>query len=77
MVHGGRLFEAYGYATQACDIYLASDLVQGEAARELEEQGMVAKSFGLADFEWMILEGEIRDAATVAAFGLLRLKGMI
>jgi ADP-ribose pyrophosphatase len=77
MVHGGRLFEAYGYATQACDIYLAGDLVQGDAEREPEELGMITKSFSLPEFERMMIEGSIKDAATVAAFGLLRLKGMI
>jgi ADP-ribose pyrophosphatase len=64
MVHAGRLFEAYGYATRACDIFLATSLVQGRAEREAEEAGMIA-------------EGAIKDAATVAAFGLLRLKKLI
>jgi ADP-ribose pyrophosphatase len=77
MIHAGRLFEAYGYATQACDIFLASDLVQGSPEREGEELGMVSRSFSVPELERMIIDGSIMDAATVAAFGLLRLKGLI
>jgi ADP-ribose pyrophosphatase len=38
---------------------------------------MVARSFALSEFEAMIADGTIADAVTVAAFGLLRLKGLI
>jgi ADP-ribose pyrophosphatase len=77
MLHAGRLFQAYGYATQAFDVFLATKLVQGSPERESEEAGMIARSFGIPEFEAMIAEGVIRDAATVAAFGLLRLKKLI
>jgi ADP-ribose pyrophosphatase len=73
----GRLFQAYGYSTQACEVFLATGLSQGECEREVEEQGMVSRSFALAEFESMIAEGLVMDAATVAAFGLLRLKRLI
>lgn len=77
MRHAGRLFQGYGYSTQAYDVYLASDLEQHEVQLEVEEQGLVAKSFDLDTFEAMLLDGTIRDATTLAAFGLLRLKGML
>jgi ADP-ribose pyrophosphatase len=77
MLHVGRLFAAYGYSTQSCDVFLASALVQGSPERESEEAGMIAESFSIADFEGMIAEGVIKDAATVAAYGLLRLKKLI
>jgi 8-oxo-dGTP pyrophosphatase MutT (NUDIX family) len=60
--HVGRLFPSYGFVTQAFDP---------------EEEGLIAKPFAVSTVERMILDGEIRDAATVAAFGLLRLKGVL
>jgi ADP-ribose pyrophosphatase len=77
MVHAGRLFQGYGYSTQAYDVYLATALEQGPVQREAEEQGMVTQAFDLAVFEAMLKDGTIRDASTLAAFALLRLKGML
>ena len=45
--------------------------------REHEEQDMVTRDFSLAEVERMIREGEIKDATTVAALGLLRLKSLL
>ncbi|MCO6417163.1 hypothetical protein JYK14_13460 [Siccirubricoccus sp. KC 17139] len=56
---------------------LATGLRPGPTAPEKEEQGLIARDFGLAEFETMLRDGRIRDAATVAAFGLLRVKGLI
>ena len=77
MIHAGRLYEAYGYATQAYDIFLATGLRPVAAVREHEEQDLVTRDFPLAEVERMIREDEIRDAATVASLGLLRLKGLL
>jgi ADP-ribose pyrophosphatase len=77
MQHGGRLFLAYGLCTQAYDIFLATQLTQGETAREPEEQGLESRWFALSEVDAMICRGEIRDASTVAALGLLRLKGLL
>ncbi len=77
MLHAGRLFLAYGYSTQAYDIFLATQLEQGDAQLESEEQGLIAQAFGLDEVEAMIRDGEIRDATTVAAFALLRLKNLL
>jgi ADP-ribose pyrophosphatase len=73
----GSFFQAYGYSTQRCYVFLASDLSQGERELEPEELGMISKSFPVAEVGRMIVEGVIADAATIAAFGLLRLKGLI
>lgn len=75
MAHVGHLFVAYGYSSQGCDVYVARDLRHAEAQRDPEEEGLIAKTFDLRTFEQMLISGAIRDAATVAAFGLLRLKG--
>jgi ADP-ribose pyrophosphatase len=77
MLHAGRLFLAYGYSTQAYDVYLATDLREGETQLDPEEEGLVSKEFPVHVVEAMIEDGTIKDATTVAAFGLLRLKGLL
>jgi ADP-ribose pyrophosphatase len=77
MVHVGHLFAAYGYATQGYDVYLARDLERGQTQRDAEEEGLIAKAFDLGAVEGLMKDGVIKDATTVAAFGLLRLKGYL
>lgn len=77
MCHAGRLFLAYGHSSQAYDLYLATDLRDGEAQLDAEEEGLVSRAFPVPVVEAMILDGTIMDATTVAAFGLLRLKGLL
>ena len=77
MVQAGHLFLAYGYSNQGYHIFLASDLTQLAPQREPEEQGLIAKPFPITEVEGMIRSGEIKDATTIAAFGLLRLKGLL
>lgn len=77
IVHAGWLYPSYGFATQRFDIYLATDLQQQAQALEPEEEGLVCRAFPLAEVERMIRDGSLVDGPTVAAFGLLRLKGML
>jgi ADP-ribose pyrophosphatase len=77
MVHAGHLFEAYGYSNQGYHVYLATGLRRGETALDHEEQDLVSRAFPLPEVERMIRDGEIKDATTVAAFGLLRLRNMV
>ncbi len=77
MLHVGRLFLGYGYSTQAYDLYLATDLREGETQLDAEEEGLVSKAFPVCVVQTMIEDGTIKDATTVAAFGLLRLKGLL
>ena len=37
----------------------------------------MTREFTLSEVERMIRDGEIKDATTIAAFGLLRLKGLL
>lgn len=74
LTHLGYLYEAYGYCTQGFDIYVAEDLEQAQPQRSVEEQDMRSRAFGIDEFERMILDGQIRDAPTVAAWGLYRLR---
>lgn len=77
MTHAGRLFTAYGTTNQGYHVFLASGLTAGERRPEVEEQDLIARPFALADVEAMIRDGAIADSVTVAALGLLRLKGML
>lgn len=77
MQHAAHLFLAGGYSTQGYHVYLATDLRSGDDAREAEEEDLVVQAFGLDEVERMICEGVIRDSTTVAALGLLKLKGLI
>lgn len=75
--HAGRLFLGYGYSTQAYDLFVATGLQEGKTQLDAEEQGLVSQAFSVAAVEAMIKDGTIQDATTVAAFGLLRLKGLV
>jgi ADP-ribose pyrophosphatase len=77
MTYVGDLFEAYGYCNQGYHIFLATGLRHGNADRDHEEQDLVTKEFSLSEVERMIDHGEIKDATTVAALGLLRFKGLL
>jgi ADP-ribose pyrophosphatase len=75
MVHAGHLFEAYGYSNQGYQVYVASDA--GEVDLDHEEQDLISRGVPLSEVERMIRDGEIKDATTIAAFALLRLKGLV
>lgn len=77
MTYGGHLFQGYGYASQGYHIFLAKNLRRDRAKPELEEQDLVTSVFDASEVERMVLEGEIKDATTVAALGLLRLKKLL
>jgi ADP-ribose pyrophosphatase len=62
---------------QGFHIFRATGLRHGEAKRGHEEQDLVTQYFALSEVERMIRDGEIKDATTVAALGLLRLKGLL
>lgn len=77
MTHAGHLFTAYGIMNQGYDVFLASGLTAGERRPEAEEQDMITRPFALKEVEAMIRDGAIADSVTVAALGLLRLKGLL
>ena len=45
--------------------------------REATELDMTTAAYPVAEVERMILDDEIQDAMTVAAFGILRLRGFL
>jgi ADP-ribose pyrophosphatase len=77
MEHVGHLFLAYGYSDQGYDVFIASALEHASQDLDTEEHGLAARFFSISDVESMIVEGKIKDATTVAAFGLLRLRKKI
>lgn len=77
MRHIAKLHEAYGYSTQAFDLYLATELSHGAQELDAEELGLVCQAFPIARVQQMICDGVITDAVTVASFGLLRLRGLL
>ena len=70
----GRLFFAYGMSDQYFDVWLATGLEPGPQRLELTEHGLRTERFALAEVERMMCDGAIADAASVAAFGLWRLR---
>ncbi len=73
----GHLYPLYGTVNQSYRIFLASDLSQGSAYLEREEQDLITQCFDLETFEEMLRDGTIQDAGTMASYGLLKLKGLV
>ena len=67
----GHLFGASGFPNQGFHVFKASRLNHGRADRDREEQDMQAASFSLDEIHDMIMSGQINDAPTIAALGLL------
>lgn len=68
----GHLFGAYGFSNQGFHIFLADQLVPGNAVRDHEEQDMKTAAFSLVEIDEMVARGDIKDAPTIAALSLLR-----
>jgi len=71
LVHLGRIYAAYGYASQGCHIYLATDLTPGPPQREASEADLVHRFFTRAQLRGLISKGSFADAASLAALTLL------
>jgi 8-oxo-dGTP pyrophosphatase MutT (NUDIX family) len=66
----GRMFFAYGISDQRFDVWLATELTEGEQALEETEQGLKVGRFPITEVEAMIRDGAIADAATIASLSL-------
>jgi 8-oxo-dGTP pyrophosphatase MutT (NUDIX family) len=64
---------AYGVMNQKHYIFLAEGLTQGEPDPDIEEHDLVLKRVSVPEFERMVLDGEIVDNCSVAAWGLYRI----
>lgn len=73
----GFFHEAPGYCNQGFHIFLAQDLHNGKQELEETEADLKVKRVTVNQFEEMVKNGEITDAPTISAFGLLKIKGII
>ncbi|CAE6932541.1 COG0494 NTP pyrophosphohydrolases including oxidative damage repair enzymes [Vibrio sp. B1REV9] len=77
MVYVGAQFIAYGFLNQTCHVYLATELSQVGNQLDREEEDLITRSFTVDEFERMMIDGDIKDCVTIAAYGLAKLKGLI
>jgi 8-oxo-dGTP pyrophosphatase MutT (NUDIX family) len=66
----GTQWIAYGFTRQKQHVFLATGLTATEKDPDPEEHDLVVRSFAVAEFEEMMLNGVIRDNCTVSAWGL-------
>lgn len=57
--------------------FLAEDFEKGEQDLEDSEQDMESAFFTISEFEEMITYGEITDAPSISAYGLLKAQRII
>jgi ADP-ribose pyrophosphatase len=77
MTYAGHLFQGYGYATQGYHVFLAQHLRRTAVELDHEEQDLITQQFSPSVLVKMIRDGAIKDATTIAALGLLQLKGLL
>jgi 8-oxo-dGTP pyrophosphatase MutT (NUDIX family) len=70
MTYLGTPWVAYGFTRQKIHVFLATGLTQTVKDPDAEEHDLVVHSVAVAEFERMMLDGEIRDVCTLAAWGL-------
>ena len=73
----GHLFGAYGYSNQGYNIFIATDFEYSNCELDPEEVGLISKKFKITEVENMIINSQIKDSTSIAAFGLLKLKNLI
>lgn len=77
MLHIGHQYIGPGMTSQGGNIFLATALTAGQTNYDPEEQDLKQHLVNIIDFEKMIVNGEIRDTQTIAAWALVKLKGLI
>lgn len=70
VTHLGHLYGAYGYSSQGFDVFLATDLTEGEHQREHTEQDMIHGHYTDAEIRRLIADGSIVDGNSIAALWL-------
>jgi 8-oxo-dGTP pyrophosphatase MutT (NUDIX family) len=68
--HLGAVRAAAGFSATLFHVYLATDLTQGEPAREPSEADMIHRFVTDAEVDAMIRGGQLADGPTLAAFCL-------
>lgn len=70
MTYLGFLWIAYGFSRQKQHVFLATRLTMKDRDPDDEEHDLIIHNKSLSEFEQMMLNGTIRDASTLAAWGL-------
>ena len=70
MIYLGFLWIAYGYSRQKQHVFMATGLTLQERDPDDEEHDMIIHTKPVEEFEQMMVDGRIRDASTVGAWGL-------
>jgi ADP-ribose pyrophosphatase len=70
MIYLGFLWIAYGFSRQKQHMFLATGLTLKDREPDDEEHDLIIHTRSLEEFERMILDGTIRDASTIAAWGM-------
>jgi 8-oxo-dGTP pyrophosphatase MutT (NUDIX family) len=73
--HLGHLDLAPGMSAQLFDVWLATDLTPGPAARELSEADMTTTFVAEAQLRRMISDGRFTDSPSLAAYALYLVRG--
>ena len=68
----GEIYIACGYANQKTYAFLATGLTQGARRPDVEEHDLAVRKVSLAQLEELIGENRIKDAQTLAVWGLYR-----
>lgn len=77
MTYLGWLWIAYGFTRQKQYVFLATGLTQSDKEPDDEEHDIVVRTLPVSEFEQMMMDGRIRDACTVAAWGMYRMRQRI
>ncbi|HZD50266.1 MAG TPA: NUDIX hydrolase [Silvibacterium sp.] len=72
MICLGSMWIAYGFAKQKQYVYLASGLTHAGTDPDPEEHDLTLHAFPISEFERMLFDGTIKDASTLAAWGLYK-----
>jgi ADP-ribose pyrophosphatase len=70
MIYLGFLWIAYGFSRQKQHVFLATGLTLRDRDPDDEEHDLIIHTVSLDEFEQMMLDGRIRDASTLATWGL-------
>lgn len=77
LTYVGFQYLAYGYSSQGYHIYLATGLTHESRDLDAEEEGLITKKVTIESFESMLLNEEIKDATTLCAYSLSKMKGLL
>ena len=72
----GFMHYSPGLSSQGCHAWLATELEHGEPRPEPTEVGLEVRALAPDRFEAMVRDGDITDAASIAAWTLLGLRGL-